>query len=128
MRPSVLDQSPIPGGRLVSTRCATRSTWRGWPSAWAGKLGLSYAFADFVNPDGAAITADYRRVHAEHRHDRTAVTAVAVWAICAETDEHAQYLASSSRMSMRLLRQRAADPGAGAGEGDPLPALDRPAG
>ena len=37
--------------------------------------------------------------------DRAPRTAVAVWAICAETDEQAQYLASSSRMSMRLLRQ-----------------------
>jgi alkanesulfonate monooxygenase SsuD/methylene tetrahydromethanopterin reductase-like flavin-dependent oxidoreductase (luciferase family) len=30
---------------------------------------------------------------------------VAVWAICAETDEEAQRLASSSRMTLRLLRQ-----------------------
>jgi alkanesulfonate monooxygenase SsuD/methylene tetrahydromethanopterin reductase-like flavin-dependent oxidoreductase (luciferase family) len=30
---------------------------------------------------------------------------VAVWAIAAESDEQAQYLASSSRMAMRMLRQ-----------------------
>jgi luciferase family oxidoreductase group 1 len=72
---------------------------------WAAEIGLSYAFADFINPDGAELAADYRRRHATHHSDRAPTTAVAVWAICAETDEQAQYLASSSRMSMRLLRQ-----------------------
>ena len=72
---------------------------------WAGELGLSYAFADFINPDGAAIAADYRARHAAAHTDRAPCTAVAVWAICAATDEQAQYLASSSRMSMRLLRK-----------------------
>ncbi len=72
---------------------------------WAAEIGLSYAFADFINPDGAALAADYRARHAAQHGDRPPRTAVAVWAICAETDERAQYLASSSRMSMRLLRQ-----------------------
>ena len=27
---------------------------------WAAQLGLPYAFADFINPDGAAIAQDYR--------------------------------------------------------------------
>jgi luciferase family oxidoreductase group 1 len=80
---------------------------------WAAEIGLSYAFADFINPDGAALAADYRTRHAAQQGTRQAAqhgdrpprTAVAVWAICAETDERAQYLASSSRMSMRLLRQ-----------------------
>ena len=72
---------------------------------WAGELGLSYAFADFIYPDGATLAAEYRRLHAEHHKSHASRTAVAVWAICAETDEQAQYLASSSRMSMRMLRQ-----------------------
>jgi luciferase family oxidoreductase group 1 len=72
---------------------------------WAAELGLSYAFADFIYPDGAMIAAEYRRLHAEHHREHASRTAVAVWAICAESDEQAQYLASSSRMSMRLLRQ-----------------------
>jgi luciferase family oxidoreductase group 1 len=72
---------------------------------WAAEIGLSYAFADFINPEGAVLAADYRKRHAaEHQH-HAARTAVAVWAICADSDEQAQYLASSSRMSMRLLRQ-----------------------
>src|SRR5437588_647239 len=28
---------------------------------WAAQLGLPYAFADFINPGGAAIAGDYRR-------------------------------------------------------------------
>ena len=72
---------------------------------WAAEIGLSYAFADFIYPHGAEIAADYRRLHAEHHRNRAARTAVAVWAICADSDEQAQYLASSSRMAMRLLRQ-----------------------
>jgi luciferase family oxidoreductase group 1 len=72
---------------------------------WAAELALPYAFADFINPHGAELAADYRRRHAaEHKH-KASRTAVAVWAICAETDEQAQYLASSSRMAMRMLRQ-----------------------
>ena len=72
---------------------------------WAAEIGLSYAFADFINPEGAAIARDYRQRHAAEHRDRAPRTAVAVWALCAETDEQAQFLASSSRMAMRMLRQ-----------------------
>ena len=58
---------------------------------WAAEIGLSYAFADFINPDGAALAADYRARHATEHRDRASRTAVAVWAICAETDEEAQF-------------------------------------
>jgi luciferase family oxidoreductase group 1 len=73
---------------------------------WAGQLGLPYAFADFINREGAGIADLYRR---EFRAGRDGlehpVVAVAAWAICAETEEEAQRLASSSRMTLRLLRQ-----------------------
>jgi luciferase family oxidoreductase group 1 len=72
---------------------------------WAAEIGLAYAFADFINPDGAALAADYRARHAAEHRDRAPRTAVAVWTLCAETDEQAQFLAASSRMSLRLLRQ-----------------------
>jgi luciferase family oxidoreductase group 1 len=72
---------------------------------WAAGLGLPYAFADFINPDGAEIAAEYRR-----RFDPTVRlsaprTAVAAWVLCADTDEEAQYLASSSRMTLTLMRR-----------------------
>jgi luciferase family oxidoreductase group 1 len=73
---------------------------------WAAELGLPYAFADFINPKGAEIAALYRERFAEHEHaDRKPRTAVAVWVICAETDEEAQRIASSGRMAFTLLRR-----------------------
>ncbi len=70
---------------------------------WAAQLGLPYAFADFINPGGAPIASDYRarfdagvRLAAPH-------TAVAVWAICADTDEEAEHLATSIEMSFAML-------------------------
>src|SRR5215203_6633142 len=59
---------------------------------WAAELGLPYSFADFINPQGAAIARDYReRFQASMRHENPTV-AVGVWAICAETDEGARRL------------------------------------
>ena len=74
-------------------------------ATWAGQLALPYAFADFINPDGAVLADSYRSTFAEHHPGSPPTVAVAVWAVCAETDEEAQYLAASSRMSMRMLRQ-----------------------
>jgi luciferase family oxidoreductase group 1 len=68
-------------------------------AVWAAQLDLPYAFADFINPNGAEIAASYRE-RAEHPH-----VAVGLWAICAETDEEAERLASSIAMSMAMLRQ-----------------------
>jgi luciferase family oxidoreductase group 1 len=73
---------------------------------WAAELGLPYAFADFINPQGAEIAALYRERFAEHEHDgmRPRV-AVGVWVICAETDAEARRLATSGRMTFTLLRR-----------------------
>ncbi len=101
-----------PFARLAGTLPGRPETPQRWllgsspqSAIWAAQIGLSYAFADFINPHGAAIVADYRARHAAEHRDRAPTTAVAVWAICAESDEQAQYLAASSRMSMRMLRQ-----------------------
>jgi luciferase family oxidoreductase group 1 len=88
---------------------------------WAAELGLPYAFADFINPKGAEITALYRERFAEHEHAGAGGSAdaggagesvgakprvaVGVWVICAETDEEAQRLAASGRMTFTLLRR-----------------------
>ncbi|MEA2315669.1 MAG: hypothetical protein QOI03_2361 [Solirubrobacteraceae bacterium] len=73
---------------------------------WAAELGLPYAFADFINPDGAEIAALYRRRFAEHGHgDSQPRTAVGVWVICADSDEEALRLAASGRMTFTLLRR-----------------------
>ena len=72
---------------------------------WAAELGLPYAFADFINPAGAAFTAEYRERFAPSPEAQAARTIVAAWVIVAETEEEAQRLASSSRMSFSLLRR-----------------------
>jgi luciferase family oxidoreductase group 1 len=73
---------------------------------WAAELGLPYAFADFINPKGAEIVGLYRERFAEHEHaDARARTAVGVWVVCADSDEEAQRLASSARMTFTLLRR-----------------------
>jgi luciferase family oxidoreductase group 1 len=72
---------------------------------WAAELGLPYAFADFINPGGAEIASLYRERFAEHEHVGRPTTAVAVWVICAESDEEARRLAASGRMTFTLLRR-----------------------
>jgi luciferase family oxidoreductase group 1 len=64
---------------------------------WAAELGLPYAFADFINPGGAGIAATYRRECAKPH------VMVALWALCAETDEEARRLSASSRMMFTLF-------------------------
>jgi luciferase family oxidoreductase group 1 len=72
---------------------------------WAGELGLPYAFADFINPGGAEIALRYRERFAPQRSLTAPTTAVAAWVLCAPTDEEADFLAASSRMTLTLLRR-----------------------
>jgi luciferase family oxidoreductase group 1 len=67
---------------------------------WAAQLGLPYAFADFINAGSEEIAATYRE-----QIQGTPRVAVAAWVIAADTDEEAQRLAASSRMTLRLLRR-----------------------
>jgi luciferase family oxidoreductase group 1 len=71
---------------------------------WAGELGLPYAIADFINPGGAALAADYRaRFLDSERLPAPRVIACTI-AICADSDEQAERIASSGRMMFSLLR------------------------
>jgi luciferase family oxidoreductase group 1 len=72
---------------------------------WAAQLGLPYAFADFINPGGADIARAYRERFETGGQEPAPRTAVAAWALCAPSDEEANYLAASSRMTLRLLRR-----------------------
>jgi len=71
---------------------------------WAGELGLPYAFADFINREGSSIAALYRERFSPARLPASR-TAVATWVLCADSDEEAQRLAASSRMTLTLLRR-----------------------
>ena len=70
---------------------------------WAAELGLPYVFADFINPNGEAIAEYYREHFQPSARLQAPRVGVASWAICAETDEEAQRLASSMRMLMLML-------------------------
>ncbi|MGI8506660.1 MAG: LLM class flavin-dependent oxidoreductase [Solirubrobacteraceae bacterium] len=72
---------------------------------WAGELGLRYAFADFINPRGSEIAELYRERFVAVRDLQAPRIAVAAWVLCAPTDDEAQLLASSSRMTFTLLRR-----------------------
>src|SRR3954468_2861586 len=72
---------------------------------WAAELGLPYSFADFINPEGAAIAADYRARFQESGRAPAPTLSVGVVALCAESDEEAERLAASHKMAFSLLRQ-----------------------
>ena len=83
---------------------------------WAAELGLPYAFADFINPAGVEIAARYRESFAPSEWSEAPETIVAVWVICADSDEEARRLSSSSKMAFTLLQQ---------GQLLPVPTIER---
>ncbi len=95
--------------RTLPGRPYLPATWLLGSSAqsaiWAAQLALPYAFADFINPAGAEIAALYRETFSEHRDGLRPATAVAASVVCADSDQEAQRLAASSRMTLRLLRR-----------------------
>jgi luciferase family oxidoreductase group 1 len=72
---------------------------------WAGELGLPYSFADFINPNGAAIAADYRARFVDSERLAAPRLSIGVHALAADTDEEAERLSSSARMAFSLMRQ-----------------------
>jgi luciferase family oxidoreductase group 1 len=72
---------------------------------WAAELGLPYSFAHFINPEGAAIAADYRGRFVDSERLAAPRVSVGVVAICADTDEEARRIAASGRMMFSFLRQ-----------------------
>ena len=72
---------------------------------WAAELGLPYAFADFINPTGGAIARRYQAEFVPSAWAAAPQTAVAVWALCADSDEEAHRLATSARMLFSLFQR-----------------------
>jgi luciferase family oxidoreductase group 1 len=73
---------------------------------WAAELGLPYAFADFINPGaGAEIVALYRMRFIASEWFAAPRVAVAVWSLCADSDEEAAQLTASARMVTMLARR-----------------------
>jgi len=70
---------------------------------WAAERGLPYVFADFINPAGAEFTQLYQDHYVPSERRPQPHTAVAVWAICAPTDEEAMRLSLSVRMTLAMM-------------------------
>jgi len=70
---------------------------------WAAELGLPYAFADFINANGADIARRYADDFTPSTRNPKSSVVAAAWVLCAETDEEAQRLAASSRMAFTLF-------------------------
>ncbi len=83
---------------------------------WAAELGLPYAFADFISPDGVDIMARYCADFTPSQWSQSPRGTVAIWVVCAETDDEARRIASSSTMAFSLLQR---------GELIPVPPIDR---
>src|SRR3954454_23404578 len=63
-------------------------------AVWAAQLGLPYAFADFINRDGAKIAGHYRKAFEPGGRLAAPETAVAVWALCGGVGEGGRGVAS----------------------------------
>ena len=76
-----------------------------WSSAAAVEFGLPYSFAHFFSPVKTrdAIEAYLRNFRSDVRATKPEAT-VAVGVVCAETQEEAEYLASSVKLLQRRIR------------------------
>ena len=71
---------------------------------WAAEAGLPYCFADFINPDGAAMTAEYRARFKPSSRLSAPHVMVASWVIAAENAEQAKRLGKPAAMLGALLQ------------------------
>jgi luciferase family oxidoreductase group 1 len=83
---------------------------------WAAQLGLPYAFADFFSSSGAQVAQHYREQFEPSVRRAEPYVAIAVAAVCADTDEEAERLASSRKMTAALRH---------AGRFVPLPPVEK---
>jgi luciferase family oxidoreductase group 1 len=74
-------------------------------AVWAADNGLPYCFADFINPEGAAYAAIYRDRFLASEALAAPRIMVAGWVVCAKTDDEAQMIASSARVTRALLNE-----------------------
>jgi luciferase family oxidoreductase group 1 len=72
---------------------------------WAAELGMPYAFADFINPAGVEFVGRYRAEFTPSSWRAAPEVIVAVWVVCAGSDDEARRLAASAMMSFKLLQR-----------------------
>jgi luciferase family oxidoreductase group 1 len=82
---------------------------------WAADARLPYAFADFINPTGAHIMAQYRAALDLGVPLPESRVLVCAWALCADSDDEAEWLGASARMAFAKMLQ---------GQSIPVPPTD----
>ena len=94
-------------GYFAGRRFESPEVWllgsSGQSAVWAAEMGLPYAYADFINPFGEGSSAYYRQHFEPSAGLASPRTAVAVAAVCAETDDEALRLSTSVRMMLLTL-------------------------
>lgn len=96
-------QHSLPGGDQQPEVWLLGSS--GQSAVWSKELGLPYAFADFINSNGAPIAKSYRAGFEPSKELKSPKQAIGLWVVCAPTEEEAKELASSIQMSMLMLRR-----------------------
>jgi luciferase family oxidoreductase group 1 len=96
-------QNSLPGGDATPEVWLLGSSQQS--AIWAKEIGLPYAFADFINSDGAAIARSYRSGFDPSSQLAAPHSMVGLWVLCADTTEAARELAASIQMSMLMLRR-----------------------
>jgi luciferase family oxidoreductase group 1 len=96
-------QHALPGGDELPEVWLLGSSQQS--AIWAKELGLPYAFADFINSDGAPIALSYRGGFEPSKELPAPHSMVGLWVIAADTTEEARELAASIQMSMLMLRR-----------------------
>ncbi len=96
-------QSSLPGGDQQPEFWLLGSSAQS--AIWAKDIGLRYAFADFINSEGAEITRSYRNEFEASADLDAPHSMVGLWVMCAPTTEEARELAASIQMSMLMLRR-----------------------
>jgi luciferase family oxidoreductase group 1 len=72
----------------------------------AAELGVSYSFAHFINGRGGTRAMDrYQDYFTASMQQNVPAGNVSVFVVCADTDEHAEYLASSLDMALLQIEQ-----------------------
>ena len=101
--PHPFDKIPLPGWPELPELWLLGSSHQS--GLWAGELGLPYAFADFINPEGGFVAELYRERFVPSSRLEMPRVCVAVSAICAPSDEEADRLAASYRALWVQIRK-----------------------
>jgi len=109
LRGTFPEDHPFARLRVTPESEGAPEVWLLGSSAWsanaAGRLGLPYAFAHFINPSGTRLCLGrYQSMFEPSPRMVSPQAVIAIGVVCAESDVEAEYLASTYRAMGRRLR------------------------